>query len=232
MDQDVRARRIRRTTLAAAVVVLDVSLTFHNVWPTPAIKWTGELSVELAICIAALVVASRRFGPPSRTALAWLSAIWTGLVVGRYADVTAPALYGRQVNLFWDLRNVSAVRVNARPRRTRLAEPPHRRIGRAGVISAVQDGAMGPWANRRRDGRRPRASGPRSIRGSCGGALRGSNLERPFAARAWIRGYRSRRPTDTRYGWFRMRSRPIRSRSPRALQWTPIWPWSRTPTCS
>jgi hypothetical protein len=109
MDQDVRARWIRRTTLAAAVVLLDVSLTFHNIWPTPAIKWTGEISVELAIGIVALVVASRWFGPPSRAALAWLSAIWTGLVIGRYADVTAPALYGRQVNLFWDLRNVSAV---------------------------------------------------------------------------------------------------------------------------
>ena len=30
-------------------------------------------------------------------------------VLVRYADVTAPALYGRPVNLFWDMRHVSAV---------------------------------------------------------------------------------------------------------------------------
>ena len=31
------------------------------------------------------------------------------LIIGRYADVTAPALYGREINLYWDLRHVSAV---------------------------------------------------------------------------------------------------------------------------
>ena len=36
--------------------------------------------------------------------LGWLSAFWLLLVAGRYADVTAPALYGRDVNLYWDLR--------------------------------------------------------------------------------------------------------------------------------
>jgi hypothetical protein len=30
-------------------------------------------------------------------------------VIGRYAEVTAPALYGRPVNLYWDARHVSAV---------------------------------------------------------------------------------------------------------------------------
>ncbi|MGB7218926.1 MAG: sulfatase-like hydrolase/transferase [Vicinamibacterales bacterium] len=109
MDQFTRETWIRRTKLAAAILLLDVSVTFHNIWPTPAIKWTGELSVELAICLAALAIVSGRLGPPSRAALAWLSAIWPALVIGRYADVTAPALYGREVNLFWDLRNVSAV---------------------------------------------------------------------------------------------------------------------------
>ena len=34
--------------LAAAVVLLDVAVTFSNIWPTPAIRWQGELSVELA----------------------------------------------------------------------------------------------------------------------------------------------------------------------------------------
>ena len=65
--------------------------------------------IELAACILVLIVAHRRFGPPSRTALAWLSALWLLLVISRYAEVTSPALYGRDVNLYWDLRYVPAV---------------------------------------------------------------------------------------------------------------------------
>ena len=84
------------------------SLTFANVWPTPAVTWQGELSVELALCILLLAVASR-FGPPSRALLSGLAAVWVLLVIGRYAEVTAPALYGRPVNLYWDSRHVSAV---------------------------------------------------------------------------------------------------------------------------
>jgi sulfatase-like protein len=102
-------RWLRWTALVAALVLLDASLTFENVWPTPAIRWQGDLSIELAACILALVVAHRRLGPASRPALAWLSVLWLLLVVGRYADVTAPALYGRDVNLYWDLRYVPAV---------------------------------------------------------------------------------------------------------------------------
>src|SRR5260221_2094902 len=95
--------------LAAALVLLNASLSFSNVWPTPAIRWQGELSVELAVCVLALAVASRWLGPPSRRVLGWLSVWWAGLVIGRYADVTAPALYGRDVNLYWDLRFIPDV---------------------------------------------------------------------------------------------------------------------------
>lgn len=98
-------RRWREWTgLAVALGLLNMSLTFGNIWPTPAIRWQGELSIELAACVLALAMASRWFGPPSRLVLAWLSGVWVVLVIGRYADVTAPALYGRDLNLYWDLR--------------------------------------------------------------------------------------------------------------------------------
>jgi hypothetical protein len=35
--------------------------------------------------------------------------VWTVLVISRYAEVTAPALYGRDVNLYWDLRFIPDV---------------------------------------------------------------------------------------------------------------------------
>ena len=96
-------------TLAAAVVLLDASLTFRNLWPTPAVRWNGDLSIELAACIGLLALATRRFGRLSRLAIRSLTILWVVLVISRYADVTTPALYGREVNLYWDVRHVSAV---------------------------------------------------------------------------------------------------------------------------
>jgi len=101
-------------------MVLNVSLTFHSIWPTPAIRWQGELSIELAVCILMLAAASRWLGPPSRAALRGLSTLWILLVVGRYADVMARALYGRDINLYWDLQfipDVAALLARAAPLR-------------------------------------------------------------------------------------------------------------------
>jgi hypothetical protein len=94
---------------AAAVFLLNASLTFVNVWPTPTVTWRGGLSLEFALSVLALCVAGSRNRVRSRRALAWISAAWVLLVLGRYADVTAPALYGRAINLFWDLRFIPDV---------------------------------------------------------------------------------------------------------------------------
>src|SRR5258707_12315623 len=43
---------------------------------------------------------------------------WIVLTIGHYADVTTPALYGRDINLYWDLRympDVSAMVARAAP---------------------------------------------------------------------------------------------------------------------
>jgi hypothetical protein len=108
----------RLVALIAALVLLNASLAFHNVWPTPAIRWDGELSIELAACVLILIAARRWLGAPSRGALRWLAALWVLLTIGHYADVTAPALYGRDINLYWDLRympDVAAMVVRAAP---------------------------------------------------------------------------------------------------------------------
>ena len=92
-----------------ALALLNASLTFRNVWPTPSIEWTGDLSIELAVFVLGLAVASRRFGAPPRWLITWLAAVWLLLTIGRYADVTAPAVYGREINLYWDVRHMGAV---------------------------------------------------------------------------------------------------------------------------
>ncbi len=99
-------------TLASALVLLNASLTFQNLWPTPAVRVTRTLSMEAALFVLALVLAHRCLGAPSRATLRWLAAGWVVLAIGRYVDVTSMGLFGRQINLYWDLRllpNVGAM---------------------------------------------------------------------------------------------------------------------------
>jgi hypothetical protein len=90
-----------------AIFLLDAALTFENVWPTPAIRWAGGLSTELAVCLLLLAALGAR--STRRWLAAALAALWIVLAAGRYAEVTAPALYGRDINLYWDLRFIPDV---------------------------------------------------------------------------------------------------------------------------
>src|SRR5215467_14496430 len=108
------ARWLQGFALVAALLLLNASLTFHNVWPTPAISWHGEISAELAayIYVCALIASRRMRSVPhaiSAAALRWITIVWVFFVVGRYADVTATALFGRDINLYWDLRFIPDV---------------------------------------------------------------------------------------------------------------------------
>ena len=128
----------RCLTLAAALLLLNASLTFRNIWPTPAIWWAGDLSIELGAFLAALLVfayqpraphlsraiASHRSRAPhpsralSYGAVTALGFVWMFFTLGHYADVTAPGLLGRPINLYWDVRfvwDVTAMFVKAAP---------------------------------------------------------------------------------------------------------------------
>jgi hypothetical protein len=101
--------------LAAALVLLNASVTFGNVWPTPKIRWENALSVELAVVVLLLALLHRQAIPITRRVAPTL---WVLLVAGHYLDVTAPGLYGRDFNLYWDsqhLGNVTAMLARAVP---------------------------------------------------------------------------------------------------------------------
>jgi len=101
--------------VAVALMLLNASLTFENVWPTPKIRWGQSLSIELAVCVLLLAIAYRIAGTFTRRVL---PALWVVLVAGRYLDETAPGLYGREFNLYWDsqhLGNVTAMLARAAP---------------------------------------------------------------------------------------------------------------------
>jgi hypothetical protein len=108
-ESGVRRAVARWSALAVALVLLNVSLTFGNVWPTLSIRLSTEVSIELAALVGGLVLTWRWLRPRFRGGRRWLAAAWVALVVGRYVDVTARALYGRDVNLYWDLRYLPSV---------------------------------------------------------------------------------------------------------------------------
>jgi hypothetical protein len=95
--------------LAFALFVLNSGLTLHNVWPTAWVRLRPELSVELPVLVLALVAWASFVRPVGRFAWAILTALMLILVIGRYAEVTAPALYGRPVNLYWDAEHLPKV---------------------------------------------------------------------------------------------------------------------------
>jgi len=108
----------RALSTAGAIAVLNASLSFRNLWPTPAFVWSGEVSVECAIFLLLMIGAAYVFGRPSRAAIRWIAAFWVLLAFGHYADVTGPALYGRDINLYWDIRympDVAAMIAHAAP---------------------------------------------------------------------------------------------------------------------
>ena len=104
--------------LVAALAILNASLSFHNVWPTPIIGWRGELSLEFAAMLLLLAALTRWWRVPRSRFLRGMAALWVVLAIGHYADVTTPALYGRDINLYWDAQympDVAAMIARAAP---------------------------------------------------------------------------------------------------------------------
>ena len=101
--------------LALSLFLLNASVTFENIWPTLKVRWGSSLSPELALGVLLLAVAYRWAGRLSRRVL---PAVWVVLAAGHYLDVTAPGLYGREFNLYWDsqhLGNLAAMLGRAAP---------------------------------------------------------------------------------------------------------------------
>ena len=89
--------------------LLNLALTIQNVWPTPWITTHNKFSFEIALLLLALAVYTELKGLPPRRLIGWLAVGLTLLTIGRYAQVTAPALYGRPINLYWDAQHLPRV---------------------------------------------------------------------------------------------------------------------------
>ena len=95
--------------VALALALLNASLTLVNVWPTPFVRLSGDVSLEV-LGVAALLVLLHRVVWPRRLAVARvLAGVWVLLTIGRYADVTAQSMWGRPINLYWDVPHLPSV---------------------------------------------------------------------------------------------------------------------------
>lgn len=109
----------RWAMLGLALYGLNFAVTFHNVWPTPWITTWNELSVDVAAIVLLITAYTSFVGPLSSRALNGLAALLLAMCIGRYAEVTAPALYGRRINLYWDAQYLPDVAAML----TRVASP-------------------------------------------------------------------------------------------------------------
>jgi hypothetical protein len=85
-----------------ALLLLNGMLSFSTWWPTPGILPDKRLAPEFVGLWLVLLAAVAWRGPLSPRALTALTLAYLLLVLGRYLDVTAPSLFGREVNLYWD----------------------------------------------------------------------------------------------------------------------------------
>lgn len=88
---------------AAALLTLNAMLSFGPWWPTPGIVLQARLAPEMVGLWLLLLWVVARTPVPTRRTLWLLTGLVVALVLGRYADVTAPSLFGRPINLYWDL---------------------------------------------------------------------------------------------------------------------------------
>ena len=99
----------RLVPLFVPLFVLNALLVFGNAWPTLWPRPALAVSIELAFAVAALVLLAGwrgRIPPGLVRVLAALATLW---IVLRYVQVTVPALFGRPLNLYWDLPHLGAV---------------------------------------------------------------------------------------------------------------------------
>lgn len=94
----------RWAELAAALIVLNASLTFVSVWPTLAVRPSARLSLECAALVLGCALAAHFGFTITRTTQRLLASVWVLLIVARYVDVSTRSLYGREFNLYWDLK--------------------------------------------------------------------------------------------------------------------------------
>jgi len=94
------------TKVALALLVLNFLTSFNNVWSTPWVQPDTRISPDFVGLWVILLLLVALFGCVGRRAIAVLTGVFLLMVIGRYAEVTVPAWFGRKVNLYWDAQHL------------------------------------------------------------------------------------------------------------------------------
>ncbi len=90
----------------AALLVLNELLAFSTWWPTPGVVPDSRIAPEfVGLWLVLLAVVAWR-GTVAPKMAAVLATAYLLLVAGRYLDVTVPSMFGRDINLFWDIPQI------------------------------------------------------------------------------------------------------------------------------
>ena len=89
-----------------ALFWLNASLSFQNLWPTPWVRLVPELAVELFAVLALFGLVGLLRWRLGTWMLRLLALVWLIGIILRYAEVTAGPLFGRPLNIYWDLDHV------------------------------------------------------------------------------------------------------------------------------
>lgn len=90
----------------AALLVLNAFLSFSTWWPTPFVVLDARIAPEFVLLWVVLLLAVWWRGRLGSRGVTALTMGYLLLVLGRYADVTVPALFGRPINAYWDLPQI------------------------------------------------------------------------------------------------------------------------------
>lgn len=86
-----------------SLLLLNGLLSFTSWWPTIAVQPDARIAPEFFLLMLALSIAVAARQTISPRMVNWLASAYLLLMLGRYVDVVAPALFGRPVSLYWDL---------------------------------------------------------------------------------------------------------------------------------
>lgn len=100
-------KRVLQGTLA--LFVLNAFLSMTNWWPTPFVQLDKRLAPEFVLLWVTILLLVWLRGQLTRRTVVGLTLGYMLLVAGRYFDTTAPALFGRDINLYWDALQIPRV---------------------------------------------------------------------------------------------------------------------------
>jgi hypothetical protein len=92
-----------------ALLVLNAFLSMTNLWPTPFVQLDKRIAPEFVLLWVSILLIVWLRGQLTPRATAGLTLGYMLLVTGRYFDTTAPALFGRDINLYWDALQIPRV---------------------------------------------------------------------------------------------------------------------------